>query len=153
MAMKKKIETKGQKLLIKITNVLMTGSLVGKGIDGNGNPIHGFLLVDYVTPEDFQKQIEEFRGKYKTVELQNGAHRIKTGFNEVINNGKKLKEVTQFVEQELYKNGKWSSMKPNKAGQHIEVIDSSGWTNWKGWIVATSIAILAVIGYYLLGAK
>ena len=150
MTMKKKIEKKGSKLIIKITNTLMTGSLVGKGIDGNGNPIHGFLLVDYVTPEDFEAQINDFKQKYKSVELQNGAHRIKTGFNEVINNGKKLKEVTQFVEQELYKDGKWKPMKPNRSGEHVEVVgNQSGWTTAKKWIVAIIIGSIAVATYWL----
>ena len=150
MVMKKKIEKKGSKLIIKITNVLMTGSLVGKGIDGNGNPIHGFLLVDYVTPEDFNDQIDDFKKKYKSVELQNGAHRIKTGFNEVINNGKKLKEVTQFVEQELYTNGVWKSMKPNRAGNHVEVVGTEGWSKAKKWLVAIIVAGIAVASYWLL---
>ena len=142
--MKQKTNKEGTKTVIRITNKLMSGSLVGRGKDKDLNPIHGFLTIGYVTPEEFDNEMAEFKSKYPDVKLQNGAHKILTGFQEVLNNGKRLKEVTQYIEQEIYENGKWRKMKPGKEGEHV--VDSSE----KKGITTKGKVVLGVVGLIVL---
>ena len=150
--MKQKVTKEKNKTVIKITNKLMSGSLVGAGKDKNLNPIHGFLTIGYVSPEEFETEMNEFKAKYPNVKLQNGAHKILTGFQEVIGNGKRLKEVTQYIEQELYENGKWRKMNPRTEGTHIEVEETKPvWSKKAKVILYSCITIIvATLAYVLL---
>ena len=149
--MKKTI--KNGKIFFKIVNVLVRGEVLGDKLDNNGNVVEGFQAIKRCAEKDFNKQFAKFKKTYPNAVLQCGAHKIVTEFNEVLNDGLANKQVTTKIKQFIFDGNKWVEMIPNKEGKHVEVKDQvTGWTQWKGWIVAGAIAVIAVLTAYLTGA-
>jgi len=78
------------KTVVKVTNVLVAGELKGTTRDAAGNPKNGFVAIDYISLEDFNKEFAEFKASYPNASLQKGAHKITTGMNEILGNGNNM---------------------------------------------------------------
>ena len=149
--MKQKITKKTKEAVtFKITNVLVSGTVVGKKITSQGNPESRVKVIAHTSEKEFQKEVTKLvREGFKPV-LQDGAHKMTHGFYEKLSTDNVVKDIQTYVKQEVYENGKWREMVPSKEGVHVEVEEKKSLVSrlneltWKGKL-ALGIATAAVI--------
>lgn len=150
--MKQTTRKKGNVELFKIETGIISGEFIGKKKDSDGNVESGFVGFDDITLKEYIKRLASWKKEYPIVPKQGylleGAHRIVIKTNETLNNGIDTKRKKRVRVQEIYQNGKWRSMRPNKEGQHVEVLgeEKPWYKTVKAWCVGV---ILACIAAYL----
>jgi hypothetical protein len=139
--MKQKTTKTKDMTAFKITNVLISGTVVGKKITSQGNPESRVKVIAHTSEKEFNKEVTKLeKDGFKPV-LQDGAHKMTHGFFEKLSTENVVKDIQTYVKQELYENGKWREMIPNKEGDHVEVTSAE-----KKWTTAMEIIVWAIIG-------